>query len=582
MSLTRRVASLPLLAAAGAALAGCAGRPAGSADTTLQPADTGAAQVSTKAEPADLVVYGRVWTGDSARPWASALAISGDRIVAVGDSAEVAALVGTGTEVLANGGGLVAPGFNDGHVHFHDGGMQLARVDLRDAKTPAEFVARLKARAATLQPGEWILGGNWDHENWPGAPLPTRRWMDSVTPDNPVFVDRLDGHMGVANSKALELAKVTRTTKDVEGGTIVRDAGGDPTGVLKDAAMGLIYAVLPAPTPAQSDSAVARATRWAASKGVTGVSAVSASWAEVAALRRAHAAGRLDTRVSVYVPIEVWRPMADTLRARGPGDDMLRVAGVKGYVDGSLGSGTALFDEPYEDDPNTRGLTVTPVDSLRKWIGGADSAGLQVVVHAIGEKANTILLDIYDSVATAHGPRDRRFRVEHAQHLDPADVPRFAKQGVIASMQPYHAIDDGRWAHKRLGDRVRNSYVFRGLLDTKAQVAFGSDWSVAPIDPILGIYAAVTRRTLDDKNPGGWLPEQKLTLDEALRAYTAGNAFAAYAETKRGVLRPGMLADLVLLDRNLFEIAPETIRDAEVRATVVNGRVVYRAASPRI
>jgi predicted amidohydrolase YtcJ len=286
----------------------------------------------------------------------------------------------------------------------------------------------------------------------------------------------------------------------------------------------------------------------------------------------------LTARVSVYVPLGEWRRMADTVRANGTGDEWLRVAGVKGYVDGSLGSRTALFYQPYNDDPTTSGLMVTPEDSLRAWIGAADSAGLQVTVHAIGERANGLLLDIYDSVAKAHGPRDRRFRIEHAQHLRRQDIGRLAHSDVIASMQPYHAIDDGRWAEKRVGpERIKAMYVFRSLLDNGAHLAFGSDWTVAPLDPLLGIYAAVTRRTLDGKHPDGWVAEEKITVEEALRAYTTGNAYAVFAEHSRGKLAPGYLADVVLLDRDLTAIAPVEIERVKVRTTVAGGTVVFSA-----
>jgi predicted amidohydrolase YtcJ len=527
--------------------------------------------------PADLVVYGRVWTGDSARPWARAVAVAGERITAVGDSADIAPLRGPATKVLRTPQGMVVPGFMDGHTHFIYGGFQLANVDLRDASSPAEFVARIKQFAATQRRGEWITGGDWDHERWPGTPLPERSWIDSVTPNNPVFVNRLDGHMSLANSAALRLARITRATRDIPGGTIVRDPAREPTGILKDEAQTPVVAVMPVPSETQSDSAMRRALAWAASKGVTAVADVSVPWFEVAALRRARARGTLTTRVSVYVPLAEWRRMADTVQANGIGDEWLRVAGVKGYVDGSLGSTTALFYQPYNDAPETSGLMVTPEDSLRAWIGGADSAGLQVVVHAIGERANGLLLDIYDSIATAHGPRDRRFRIEHAQHLRRRDIERIARSGVIASMQPYHAIDDGRWAEKRIGpERIKTTYAFRSLLDAGARLAFGSDWTVAPLDPILGIYAAVTRRTLDGKHPQGWIPGEKITVEEALRAYTAGNAFGLFAEQRRGKLVPGYLADVVLLDRDLTRIPPEAIETARVTATIVGGKLVYR------
>ncbi len=526
--------------------------------------------------PADVVIYGRAWTGDSAKPWVQGVAISGEKISAVGDSSSIAAQVGPSTRVIRNGA-MVVPGFMDGHTHFIYGGFQLTQVDLRDADSPKEFVWRIKNYAAKAKPGDWILGGNWDHERWAGTPLPDRSWIDSVTPNNPVFVDRLDGHMTLANSLVLKLAHIDRSTKEVAGGTIVRRPDGEPTGVVKDAAQNLVYAVQPTPSPQQSDAAIERAMRWAASHGVTGVADVSVPWFEVDALQRAHAAGRMITRVAVYVPLQDWRRMAELVKAKGVGDDWLRVAGVKGYVDGSLGSTTALFYEPYNDAPQTSGLLVTPEDSLRSWIGSADSAGLQVAIHAIGERANGLLLDIYDSVGKTHGSRDRRFRVEHAQHLRRQDIGRFARLGVIASMQPYHAVDDGRWAEKRIGpERIKTTYAFRSLIDAGARLAFGSDWTVAPLDPLQGIYAAVTRRTWDGKNPGGWVPEQKITVEEALRAYTGGDAYGVFAEQKRGKLAPGYLADITVIDRDLTRIPPETIEKARILLTVVGGKVVYQ------
>jgi predicted amidohydrolase YtcJ len=530
----------------------------------------------TSSSAADLVVFGRIWTGDSSRPWAQALAAVGDTVTAVGDSTRIVSAIGPKTRMLSNGKALVVPGFMDGHVHFLSGGFQLASVDLRDADSPAEFIRRLQRYAANLKPGEWILGGDWDHERWPGSPLPDRSWIDSVTLRNPVFVSRLDGHMALANSAALKLAGLTRASRDIPGGTIVRRSDGEPTGILKDEAQNPVYAAVPTPSSTQCDSALARALAWAASHGVTAVADVSVPWYEVAALKRAHANHSLTTRVAVFVPLEFWRQLADTVRAQGVGDDWLRVAGVKGYVDGSLGSTTALFYEPYKDAPGTKGLMVTPEDSLRSRIGAADSAGLQVAVHAIGERANGLLLEIYDSVAKAHGPRDRRFRIEHAQHLRRQDIGRLARSGVIASMQPYHAIDDGRWAEKRIGpERIKTTYAFRSLLNARAHLAFGSDWTVAPLDPVLGIYAAVTRRTLDDKHPEGWVPQEKITVEEALRAYTAGNAYGVFAEKKRGRLAPGSKADLVLLDRDLTTIPPESIDRVTVRNTIVGGRVVF-------
>lgn len=529
---------------------------------------------------ADLVVFGRIWTGNPEQPWAGAVAVRGDTIVAVGDSAELVDFVGENTRRLDNGAAMVVPGFMDGHLHFLDGGYQLSSVDLRPANSPAEFIATLKAFAAERRPGEWILGGDWDHERWEGAPLPRKDWIDSVTPNNPVFVGRLDEHMALANSAALRAAGISRLTPEIAGGVIVRDPRtGEPTGILKDEAQTPVYDAVPAMSAEQDDVALRRAMAFAASKGVTSAVLVSSPWPELAALERARQAGRLTIRATVYPPLSLWRSVADSMKARGgPDDAWIRLAGVKGYVDGSLGSSTALFYQPYNDEPTTRGIFVTSEDSLRAQIGGADSAGLQVIVHAIGERANGVLLDIFDSVARAHGPRDRRFRIEHAQHLRREDIDRIAAQGVIASMQPYHIIDDGRWAEKRLGrERIGSSYVFRSLMDRRAHVAFGSDWTVAPLDPLVGLYSAVTRRTLDNKNPEGWIPEQKITLEEALRSYTYENAYGVFAEETRGMLKPGYLADLVLLDQDLTSIASTQIEAVKVKATVVGGKIVYQA-----
>jgi predicted amidohydrolase YtcJ len=527
---------------------------------------------------ADIVIEGGpVWTGlSTGRGRPGAVAIADGKIFAVGDSAEIARYVGPKTELLNAGGGLIMPGFTDGHTHFIDGGFQLASVNLRDAATPREFVRRLKEYAAKLNPGEWITGGDWDHTLWPGWPLPHHEWIDSVTPNNPVFVNRLDGHMALANSAAMKAAGVTNATTAPVGGEIPRDPRGETIGIFKDRAMDLIWHAAPDPLPEQRDSALARALAHAASLGVTATAHMSASWADVASYRRLERAGRLTIRVALYLPLSGWRAVAESA-SRDPGDDWVRIGGVKGYMDGSAGSRTAFFFEPFSDSAGYRGLMQQPESDMRTWVGGADSAGLQIAVHAIGDRANAIILSIYDSVAHAHGARDRRLRVEHAQHLRPQDIPRFGALRVVASMQPYHAIDDGRWVEKRIGpERIKTTYAFRTLLDTDAPLAFGSDWNIAPLDPMLGVYAAVTRRTLDGKNPGGWVPEQKITLGEALRAYTYGNAWATFSEQKRGTLAAGRFADVVVLDRDPFAVPAESLGTVKPRLTIVGGKVVYR------
>ena len=526
-------------------------------------------------QKADIVIEGGpVWTGlSTGRGQPGAVAIADGKILAVGDSAQIARYVGANTAVLHATGGLVMPGFADGHTHFIDGGFQLASVNLRDATTPQEFVRRLKEYAAHLKPGEWITGGDWDHTLWRGAPLPRHEWIDSVTPNNPVFVNRLDGHEALANAAAMRAAGVTVATPSPFGGEITSG------GVFKDRAMDLVWHAAPDPSPEQRDSALARALAHAASLGVTATGHMSASFADLASYRRLVRANRQTVRVSLYLPLSNWKVVAESA-ATNRGDDWVRIGGVKGYMDGSAGSRTAFFFEPFSDSAGYRGLMQQPESDMRAWVGAADSAGLQIAVHAIGDRANAIILAIYDSVARAHGARDRRFRVEHAQHLRPDDIPRFGSLRIVASMQPYHAIDDGRWVEQRIGPvRIKTTYAFRTLLDTDAPLAFGSDWTVAPLDPMLGVYAAVTRRTLDDKNPNGWVPEQKITVGEALRAYTYGNAWATFNEQKWGTLAPGRFADVVVLDRDPFAVPAESLGTIKPRFTIVGGRIVYRKQS---
>ena len=523
------------------------------------------------------IVNARVWTGDTRRPWADAILVRGERIEVVGSSAEIKKRAGASVPTVDARGMMVAPGFIDAHVHFIDGGFALASVQLRDARTKSEFISRIKAFAASVPAGTWILNGDWDHTNW-GGELPERSWVDSVTTRNPVWINRLDGHMNLANSLALAAGKVTRDSREVSGGTIVRDGNGDLTGVLKDNAMDLMSGAIPDPGMEMSLRALDAAMSYVAERGVTSVHHMG-SWGDLAVFRRAHEAGLLRTRISAAVPLATWARLRDDVAAHGRGDAWLRTGGLKGFVDGSLGSHTAAMFEPFTDAPSDRGLLVNSEADLLSWTDNADQAGLQVMVHAIGDRAIRTQLDIYERVAHKNGTRDRRFRIEHAQHIAPADISRFGTLGVIASMQPYHAIDDGRWADAVIGkERAKGTYAFKSLLDQHATVAFGSDWFVAPPAPLFGIYAAVTRRTLDDKHPEGWIPEQRITVDQALRAYTIGSARAGFQEKEQGVLRSGMLADLVVIDRDITRVKPTEIRDARVMLTMVGGRVVFDRA----
>jgi len=529
---------------------------------------------------ADLVVVNaNVHTMDASLPAAEAVAVYGGRVMAVGSSTEIKKLAGKGTRVIDARGALLLPGFNDAHVHFLSGGFQLSSVDLRDAPTPQEFAERIRRFASKLPEGRWVVGGDWDHERWPGSPLPTKELIDSFTPDRAVFVSRLDGHMALANSYALKLAGVTRDTPDPPGGLIVRDAKtGEPTGILKDAAQGFVWKVFPEPSFEEKLEAARAATAHAAAHGVTSVQDMSAG-NDVGVYQTLLERGELKTRVYAVSPLPDWERLGRVGVRRAFGDDMLRIGGLKGFADGSLGSTTALFFEPYLDSPSTSGLPgdeMFPEGAMLGRVKSADAAGLQVMIHAIGDKANDSILSIYERVSKENGARDRRFRVEHAQHLRAQDIPRFGRDRVVASMQPYHCIDDGRWAEKRIGPaRAKGTYAFRTLLDTGAVLAFGSDWSVAPLDPVMGIYAATTRRTLDGKNPGGWVPEQKITVEEAVRAYTFGSAYAEFAENVKGGITPGKLADFVLLSQDIFKIDPVEIEKVRVTMTVVNGKVVF-------
>jgi len=538
-----------------------------------------AASLAAQPEATLVLLNGRVWTVNPAQPEAEAVACVGRRIVAVGFTDQIRPWVGAATRVIDLHGRRVLPGFNDAHVHFLDGGEQLAGVQLRDAASIDEFRDRIARFSATLPAGAWVLGGEWDHERWTPATLPTRQVIDPVTHGHPVWVDRLDGHMALANTEALKLAGVTRDTPDPPGGEIVRDANGEPTGVLKDAARALVERVVPAPTAAEMAQSVRAAMHYAAENGVTSVQDMSAWPPVLAVYQRLLKTGELTVRISGHQPISTWENLAQVGILAAFGGETLHIGGLKGFADGSLGSTTALFFHPYLDAPNTSGLAaedMIPESKMHDRIVAADKAGLQVAVHAIGDKANKLILDMYEDAERVNGPRDRRFRIEHAQHLRQQDIPRFAALHVIASMQPYHCIDDGRWAEKRVGPEViRGTYAFRSLLDTGATLAFGSDWPVAPMVPLMGIYAAATRRTLDGKHPGGWVPGQKITVAEAIRAYTMGSAYASFDDHIKGSIAPGKLADMVVLSDDILHIDPVKIADTRVMMTIFDGTVVY-------
>jgi predicted amidohydrolase YtcJ len=563
-----------------------------------QPAQRGLSPGAAPIQGADLILLGgKIWTGEriagrgsngTTSVFAQAVAISAGRFVEVGSDQQVLRHAGRTTQIIRLGGRLVVPGVIDSHAHFIGGGFQLLQLDLKNAKDEAEFTRKIAEKAKALPPGRWILGGNWDEQAWPSAQLPTRWLIDEVTPRNPVFIRRYDGHAALANSLALKLAGLTRETPEPRGGVIVRDPrSGEPTGVLKDAAEDLVARAVPRPTDAQMEEALRGALTEAARVGVTSVQNITTDadspggsfTSEIGLLRRAEREGWLTVRLYEITPIAQWKRLADAGVSQGMGGDWLKLGAVKGFADGSLGSGTAWMFDPLDDQPGNRGLPMeimNPPATMEGLVRGAVEAGIQPCIHAIGDRAIAEMLDLYARVGGANAAR-YRFRMEHAQHVRAEDFRRFGKLGVVASMQPYHAIDDGRWAEKRLGrERTRSSYAWRSMLMAGAPLAFGSDWPVAPLDPLLGIYAAVTRATLDGKHPGGWVPEERLTVEEALRAYMSGGAYAAFEEKDKGTIARGKLADLVVLSDDLLTIPSESIRNARVTMTVVGGRIIYQ------
>ena len=524
-------------------------------------------------ETADLIITDtRIWTGNEKQPIVEAMAIKGEKILAIGNKEEILKLKGDNTKTIELHGNFITPGFIDSHVHLLTGGFNLSSVQLRDAKTPEEFIKRIKDYAKTVEPGTWILGGDWDHELW-GGELPTKEWIDKFTTDNPVFITRLDGHMSLANSLALEIAGIDNSVKDVEGGSIIRNSDNSVTGIFKDNAMSLIFNKIPEASDKQTDRALMDAMYYVASNGVTSVHHMSGYYN---ALQRANKNKRMITRVYYVMPLKYWKNLQKRIKKEGKGDNWLKIGGLKGFVDGSLGSHTAAFHQPYTDKPTDIGFFVNSEKDLHNWITQADKAGLQIMIHAIGDRAIDYLLDTYEQVEKENGVKDRRFRIEHAQHISPISIKRFAELDVIPAMQPYHLIDDGKWAEKLIGpERIKTTYAFRSLFESGAKVAFGSDWFVAPPTPLVGIYAAVTRRTLDDKNPDGWVPEQKITVEQALIAYTKNAAYASFDENIKGTLEPGKLADFVIINEDITEIDPIKIKDAIILQTYVGGKKVY-------
>jgi len=537
----------------------------------------------------DLILYnGKIWTENPAQPEAEAVAIACRHIACTGSSAEILALKDADTAVIDLQGRRVVPGFNDAHVHFYYGGASLTSVQLRSAKSQQEFRDRIATFARSRPKGEWILLGEWDPQAWTPSTLPTHELIDEVTPDHPVFVNRVDAHTMLANALAMKLAGVDRNTADVPGGVIGRDTKGNPTGIFIDAAKSLIERAIPPLTTEQMASALLEAQKHAFKFGVTSIQdmgfvgprAIESSGDLFRAYQLLQKRGELKVRTSLHTPLPQWRKLANLGVVATFGNETLQVGRLKGFSDGSLGSSTAWFLEPYTDNPASCGGPsdeLTNPDEMFANLLGGDAADLQLVIHAIGDRANRIILDFFEKIERRNGIRDRRFRIEHAQHVQPFDVTRFPKLRVIASMQPYHCIDDGRWACGRIGkQRTKDAWAMRSLLDAGTILAFGSDWWVAPIDPLAGIYAAVTRRPVDGSHPEGWGQEQKISVPQAVHAYTVGSAYASFQDQTKGSLQPGKLADLVVLSEDIFNIDPAGIANTKTEITILGGVVVYQ------
>lgn len=547
-----------------------------------------AAGCSGGARDYDLVVHNAaIWTGNPDQPEASVLAVRGDEFAYVGNEMPKPSRIGRRTQVIDAQQARIVPGLIDAHLHLISGGLQLTRLNLRDVPDRAAFIARVAARAKATPTGRWILGGRWSTESWPDPTQPNKSWIDPVTGDRPTLLYRMDGHGALANSAALKLAGITAEgPPDPPGGLIERDAKtGEPTGILKESAIDLVSRHVPTPSAGELDTALAAAMHHANSHGITAVHTMS-PWSEYAVLDRARRAGRMTLRVRQYVSEADWRPLIGKVR-RTRGDDWLRICGFKQFMDGSLGSRTACMAEPYADQPDNRGVLrevmyasgsdQPDAGHLTEMCRDAVEADLSPAIHAIGDQANRIVLDTYEQVRRSNeSPSDAHrvpLRIEHAQHLLPDDIERFATLGVVASMQPLHKADDGRYAVGAIGiERCRTSYAFRSLIDAGAVVAFGSDWPVVSLNPMEGIHAAVTGRTLNDQI---FVPEQNISSEQALRAYTTGAAQAAGDREKLGVIRPGALADFVILDADLLAIRAAAIRVVRVNQTFVGGRRVY-------
>jgi predicted amidohydrolase YtcJ len=560
--------------------------------------------------PADLVITNAiVATMDENHPRASMIAVRGETIVAVafnisdaiksGQAPEVEGFIGPNTRVIDLHKQFVMPGFNDAHLHLFAAAYAKLEIDFTGVKSVAELQQLIRDGLKDHKPGEWILGRGWDHTLWPEKKFPSREDLDAVSTKYPMIFGRLDGHVAIANSRALKIAGITRSTPDPPGGHIEHDPkSGEPTGMLEeDAAMNLVFQRVPAFSLEQRRRAFELAMDQAVQYGVTSVQdnsvfdahdSANFGWQNFLVMDQLKREGKLKFRISEWLPfraplsrLEEMRRVGGSSTAENPGDPWLKTGELKLILDGSLGSRTAAMLAPYSDDPNSSGILSIDAEQLKHMAIERDRAGFQLGFHAIGDRANRVALDTFAAVLEANGPRDRRDRIEHAQVVDSTDFARFGKLNVIASMQPAHLLDDARWAADRLGlERVRGAYAWRTMERNGARLAFGTDYPVIPINPLRGIYACVTRQLTDGTPKRGWQPQERLHANECFRAYTVGSAFAQFEEQRKGTIAPGMLADIIVYSKDLNETRPEEILKTPVVMTIVGGKIVYQQVQP--
>jgi predicted amidohydrolase YtcJ len=543
--------------------------------------------VSQTSEPLHKTTYylhGRIYTNDPKMPWASAMAVRDEKILCIGSIEHIMLDCGGSNpeaEIVQLKGRFLMPGFNDAHTHLGSAGRDKLTLDLKGTDSLAELQQRVRVAVAQHKPGGWIVGSGWDQTRWPEKTFPHRQDLDEVSPNNPVFLVHISGHVAVANSLALKHTEITPDTKNPAGGEIERDADGNPTGMFKEgSAMEFVEQKIPEPTAAERRHGIELVLQELASNGVTSAQDNSA-WEDFLVYHDLKEEKKLTARITEWLPFMA--PLTELQNMRSEGgttDSWLKTGALKMVTDGALGSRTADLLAPYSDDASTSGILTIEPEKLKAMALERDKLGFQLAFHAIGDRANRVALDVFEAVLRVNGTRDRRDRIEHAQVVAPEDIERFGALHLVASMQPSHQSNDIRWAEQRLGpERIKGAYAWNSIQKAGATLAFGTDYDVESINPFRGLYACVTRELPEGGPVGGWEPQEKISLDDCIRAYTTGSAYAQFEEGKKGDLKVGKYADFIILSQDITKATPKEILNTEVLQTVVGGRTVYKAAA---